>query len=63
MDYLIDSSFHLINRLFFLSFEIVHTKQVEIKHCNDMIDGKKIDEPVKHTTILILHNCLLTRLS
>ena len=50
LDYLIDSSFQGVERLFVLSFgnnvhRILHTSYflptVETKYCNDMIDGKK----------------------
>ena len=49
LDYLIDSSFHRVNRLFALPFENiterrVHTgyyfPKIEIKDCNVMIDGR-----------------------
>ena len=49
LDFLIDPSFHGVNRVFALTFEnegdrVVHTKyyfaKVEMKDCNVMIDGK-----------------------
>ena len=58
LNYLIDPSFQGVNRLFVLSFENeddrnVHKKyyipNVEIKHYNVIVDGRKIfDQPIKN---------------
>ena len=58
LNYLIDPSFQLVNRLFLLSFENEAGKEVHAKHYlptegikdyNVIIDGKKLfDQPIKN---------------